>query len=99
MCYNLANTGHSPNAVSMLVHRRWPNIETSLSECPVFVGNKITTWMHFVFLVSVVGVRLPGREQRVKEPFMTDLSALCKKIAAEIYSLYSDKPLALFGHR
>ena len=55
--------------------------------------------MHFVFLVSVVGVRLPGREQRVKEPFMTDLSAVCKKIAAEIYSLYSDKPLALFGHR
>ena len=38
-----ANTGHSPNAVSMLAHRlrRWPNIETALGECPVFAG--ITT--------------------------------------------------------
>ena len=33
-----ANTGHSPDAVSMLAHRlrRWPNIETALGECPVF---------------------------------------------------------------
>ena len=30
-----ANTGHSPNAVSMLVQRlrRWPNIETALGVC------------------------------------------------------------------
>ena len=35
-----ANTGHSTNAVSMLAHRlrRWPNIETTLGECPVFAG-------------------------------------------------------------
>ena len=35
-----ANTGKSPNAVSMLAHRRrrWPNIETALGECPVFSG-------------------------------------------------------------
>ena len=35
-----ANTGHSPNAVSMLAHhlRRWPNIETALGECPVLLG-------------------------------------------------------------
>ena len=35
-----SNTRHSPNAVSMLVHRlrRWPTIETALSECLVFVG-------------------------------------------------------------
>ena len=34
------NMGHSPNAVSMLAHRlrRWPNIETTLSKCPVFAG-------------------------------------------------------------
>ena len=39
-----ANTGHSPNAVSMLAHRlrRWPNIETALGECPVFAGDKQT---------------------------------------------------------
>ena len=34
------NTGHSPNALSMLGQRlrRWPNIETALGECPVFAG-------------------------------------------------------------
>ena len=38
---NIANTVHSPNAVSMLIHRlrRWPNIETALGECPMFTGN------------------------------------------------------------
>ena len=38
--YNPANTGNSPNAVSMLVHRlrRWTNIETALDECPVLAG-------------------------------------------------------------
>ena len=36
-----ANTGHLPDAVSMLDQRRrrWANIETVLSECPVFAGN------------------------------------------------------------
>ena len=34
------NTGHSPNAVSMLAQRRrrCANIETALGECPVFAG-------------------------------------------------------------
>ena len=34
------DTGHSPNAASMLGHRlrRWPNIETALGEFPVFLG-------------------------------------------------------------
>ena len=38
-----SNTGHSPNAVSMLAHRlrRWPNIETALDECPVFAGDRV----------------------------------------------------------
>ena len=41
--YCPANTGHSPEAVSMLAHRlrRWPNIETALSKFPVFAG-----WLH-----------------------------------------------------
>ena len=42
-----ANTGHSPNAVSMLAHRlrRWANIETALGECPVFAGiNYLHRW-------------------------------------------------------
>ena len=37
---NPANTGHSPNAVSMLAHRlqRRPNNETTLGDCPLFAG-------------------------------------------------------------
>ena len=37
-----ANTGHSPNAVSMLDQRRrrWANGETALGECPVFAGEE-----------------------------------------------------------
>ena len=36
-----ANTGYSPNAVSMLGQRqrRWPNIETTLSECYFYYHN------------------------------------------------------------
>ena len=39
-CRLPSNTGHSPDAVSMLGHRRrrWANIETALSECPVLAG-------------------------------------------------------------
>ena len=35
-----ANTGNSFKAVLMLTHRLrcWPNIETTLGECPVFAG-------------------------------------------------------------
>ena len=40
---NPANTGHSPNNVSMLGQRRrrWANIETTLGECPVFPGKHL----------------------------------------------------------
>ena len=32
-----ANTGNSPNTISMSAHRlHWPNIETALGECLVF---------------------------------------------------------------
>ena len=45
-----ANTGHSPDAVSMLSHRRrrWVNIETAMGECPVFAG---------VYLTGVIDMR------------------------------------------
>ena len=43
-----ANTGHSSNAVSILVHRlrRWPNIETALDECPVFAEVVHRCWVN-----------------------------------------------------
>ena len=42
---NPANTGHSPNAVSMLGQRRrrCANIETALGECPVLAGKALIT--------------------------------------------------------
>ena len=41
-----ANKGHSPNVVSMLGQRRrrWPDIKTTLSECPVFAGLPVGPW-------------------------------------------------------
>ena len=41
---NPANTGYSPNAVSMLGQRRrrWANIETALGEFPMFDGNHLS---------------------------------------------------------
>ena len=44
-----ANTGHSPNAVSMLGQRRrrWANIEITLGECPVFAGMEAACAMLF----------------------------------------------------
>ena len=38
-----ANTRHSPNAVSMVVHRlrRWPNIKTASGECLVLLGRVV----------------------------------------------------------
>ena len=40
LIYIPANTGHSPNVISMLGHRlrRWPDIGITLGEHPVFAG-------------------------------------------------------------
>ena len=45
------NTGHSPNAASMLAHRlqRWPNIEMAL--CPVFAGLRDTCTEQVYFFI------------------------------------------------
>ena len=49
-----ANTGHSPNVVSMLAHRlrRWPNIETALGECPVFPGIYLALTIIIYFCIN-----------------------------------------------
>ena len=54
MCDIPANTSHSPNDVSMLNHcfRRWPNIETTLGESPVFAD------IYHTHVHSVLCVRL-----------------------------------------
>lgn len=46
---------------------------------------------------TVYGVRLPGRESRIDEPFFEDVDSLVKSIVAEVESL-GDRPIVLFGH-
>ena len=60
-----ANTGHSPNAVSMLAHRfrRWPNIETALGDCCVTAKTNTTrvptNSLYFVALYFSMPQSLP----------------------------------------
>jgi len=48
--------------------------------------------------IEVVGIRLPGRETRGSEPFISDINDLVKTVGEEIMKHYADKPLAFFGH-
>ena len=51
-----ANTGNSPNAVSMLAQRqrRWASIETVLDECLVFTGVVAQCWFGVVRALHTV---------------------------------------------
>lgn len=47
--------------------------------------------------VEVVAIQLPGREERLDEPALTDFSAVVGAIAAAIEPLL-DRPFAFYGH-
>lgn len=47
--------------------------------------------------VQVCGVQLPGRENRLDEPLMTDVTLLIDRLTAGILP-YLDRPFAFFGH-
>jgi surfactin synthase thioesterase subunit len=47
--------------------------------------------------ITVLPVRLPGRESRVREPRITDLAALTRDIDRELDPLL-DEPFAFYGH-
>lgn len=47
--------------------------------------------------IEVCALQLPGRELRIHEPLMTDMSKLVELIADAI-APYCDQPFALFGH-
>jgi surfactin synthase thioesterase subunit len=47
--------------------------------------------------ISLLGVQLPGRENRYKETLMTDLRTLINQLTDEIQPL-TDKPFVFFGH-
>lgn len=46
--------------------------------------------------ISVVGVRLPGRESRLREPLLTSMEDVARHIVAELEG--HTGPVALFGH-
>ena len=47
--------------------------------------------------IELCVVQLPGREERLGEPLMTDMSALVDVLTEEIMA-YTDRPFAFFGH-
>jgi surfactin synthase thioesterase subunit len=47
--------------------------------------------------ISLIGVQLPGRENRYKEELMTDLRKVINQLMDE-FQLLSDKPFVFFGH-
>ncbi|MEV5241987.1 alpha/beta fold hydrolase [Streptomyces cinnamoneus] len=47
--------------------------------------------------VEVMAARYPGRQERIADPFITEMEPLADAIAGELRS-FLDAPLALFGH-
>src|SRR6186997_2012600 len=47
--------------------------------------------------VEVVGVQLPGREGRFREPAFQEMTPLVEQLAVAIGSLF-DRPVTFFGH-
>lgn len=52
---------------------------------------------HLPSSVELIGVQLPGREGRFREPFVTRFDDLIETLA-EVLTPYLDKPYAVFGH-
>jgi surfactin synthase thioesterase subunit len=47
---------------------------------------------------STAGVRYPGRAEREREPFFTDVHVLADRVAEALATVREDGPLLLFGH-
>ncbi|NES82453.1 MAG: thioesterase [Moorea sp. SIO2B7] len=48
--------------------------------------------------IEVWAVRLPGRENRLREPFFTEIASLVKTLAPILLPYLQDCPFAFFGH-
>lgn len=48
--------------------------------------------------IEVIGVQMPGREDRVHEAPMADLDAALDPVVADMTSVLDDRPFAVFGH-
>ena len=54
--------------------------------------------LRLVDRVNVVPVKLPGREDRTKEPAFDDLRQLVRRLSSDLTNYVQEQPLALFGH-
>lgn len=51
------------------------------------------------FFLSVLAVKLPGRESRAKESFFENMQQIVDEVISVLLPLLKEKPFALFGHR
>lgn len=49
-------------------------------------------------LIDVIGIQAPGREDRIHEDPMVNLSATLDPIVADMVSVLDERPFAVFGH-
>ena len=47
--------------------------------------------------IEICAIQLPGREKRIREPLIKDLSSLLDKLVPALLP-YLDRPFAFFGH-
>lgn len=48
--------------------------------------------------IEVSALQLPGREQRYREPLLTDMPTIVAEAAKAVEPLFADAPVVLFGH-
>jgi medium-chain acyl-[acyl-carrier-protein] hydrolase len=69
--------------------------------CFPYAGGSASIYLKWPLLLSplieVCAVELPGRGDRLREPPFTNMPALVRTLV-EIFSSWSDKPFAFFGH-
>ncbi|MFE1198766.1 thioesterase II family protein [Streptomyces olivaceoviridis] len=69
--------------------------------CFPYAGGSATFFHPFVMslapVADVVALQYPGRQDRFREPCVTNLGVLADRLAEQITAL-SDKPTVLFGH-
>lgn len=70
--------------------------------CFPFAGggaSQYATWKSFMGEeIEVVPIQLPGRENRVKETFITDPEELLDQVIDSVYPLIADGDFSVFGH-
>ncbi|NXI85230.1 SAST synthase, partial [Rhipidura dahli] len=78
-----------PDALCRLICFPWAGGGTS----------RLSQWSElFSDSIEVFCIRLPGRETRLKEPFVKDMTSLVNEVTNVLLKELKEKPFALFGH-